>query len=214
MTILPQNFDFKRIMKEYRLSATFSVLLFALSVYALILIFEDHFWTPFFGAQSSSVVFFSIVFIGVVIHLIRMRTSDLECFSTALATTFSVIWFYELIYHYSFPGDYSEFVNLQFNTFIMETGLTLLVLVGYRRIRIRRNNYFVFMVMVFSILYVLWLVIGFPQYDGTFQLPRFLNIQNPFLAGYVLNRFSKLFLCLAWVSLYRVKRMGTRNSQI
>ncbi len=84
----------------------------------------------------------------------------------------------------------------------MEGSLSLLVLVGYKHTRVRKNCYFGFLMLVFVALYLGWLLIGFPQYDGTFVLPRFIQVGDPFALGYMLNRFSKLFLCLSWVSLY------------
>jgi hypothetical protein len=168
---------------------------------------EGDFWTPFFGAQSSSVIFFSLVFFGVGILLAKRRVSDIETFSIALSTTLSAIWLYELIYHYSFISYFNYFRYPYFdfndtNSLLLDGATSLLVLVGYRYIKVRGNYYFGFLVLVFSALYAGWLLIGFPQYDGTFQLQRFIQVDNPFLVGYLLNRFSKLFLCLAWVSLY------------
>ena len=164
---------------------------------------QNHFWTPFFGAQSSSTIYFSIVFLGVAIRLIKLKASDLETFSTALAVTLSAIWFYELIYHFSFPANYYEFVGLRLNTFILESALSLLVLVGYKHLRVRGNYSFLGTSLLFLVSYSVWLLIGFPQVDGTFVLARYLYLSNPFYLGWTLNRFSKLFLCLAWVSLYR-----------
>jgi hypothetical protein len=153
------------------------------------------------------VVFFSLVFLGTGILLARRSVPDVETFSIALATTLSAIWFYELIYHYSFTVYFNYFRYPFFdfndtNTLVLEGAASLLVLVGYRYFKVKGNYYFGFLILVFSSLYAAWLLIGFPQYDGTFQLPRLIQVSNPIVAGSLLNRLSKLFLCLSWVSLY------------
>jgi len=199
--------DLRATLREYRLTSLVILLLLVLSVYAFFLILVGEFWTPFFGAQSSSIIFFSLVFIGVAILLAGRGVPDLETFSIALATTVSAIWLYELIYHYSFPVyfNYFRFPFFDFNdahTLLLEGATSLLVLAGYKYARLRGNNVFWLLVLAFFATYTAWLLIGFPQFDGTFTLPRYLQVGNPFFAGYILNRVSKLLLCLSWVALY------------
>jgi hypothetical protein len=194
-------------LRSYKLTASAGGLLLALSVYALALLLKGDFWTSFFGAQSSSVIFFSLVFLGVGMLLARRRVADVETFSIALATTLSTIWLYEFIYHYSFISYFNYFRYPYFdfndtNTLLLEGAASLLVLVGYRYIRVRGNYCFGLSILLFSLLYAGWLLIGFPQYDGTFQLPRLVQVGDPFFLGNLLNRLSKLLLCLSWVSLY------------
>ena len=167
-----------------------------------------YYWSSFFGAQSSSTIFFSLVFLGVAVQLARRNVADLEIFSVALATTISAIWLYELIYHYSFIG-YFNFFRYPFfqfsdaSTLLMDGTLSLLILVGYKHISVKRNYVLWGLLLIFVALYATWLLLGFPQYtDRTFKLERFLYLEDPFPAAFLLNRFSKLFLCIAWVSLY------------
>ena len=194
-------------LRSYKLTASAGLLLLALSAYATVLLVEGDSWTTFFRAQSSSVIFFSLVFLGVAVLLARRRVSDVETFSVALATTFSVIWLYELIYHYSFISYFNYFHYPFFdfndaNTLLLESAASLLVLVGYKYIRVRGNYYLGVLILAFAAIYASWLLIGFPQFDGTFNLPRFIHVDNPAFVGYLLNRVSKLLLCLSWVSLY------------
>jgi hypothetical protein len=198
-------------LRSYKLTASAGALMLALSVYGLVLLLEGDFWTSFFGAQSSSVVFFSLVFLGVGTLLARRRVPDMETFSIALSTTLSTIWLYEFIYHYSFISYFNYFRYPYFdfndtNTFLLEGAASLLILVGYKHIRVKGNYYFGLSILLFSLLYAGWLLIGFPQYDGTFQLPRFIQVGDPFFLGSLLNRLSKLLLCLSWVSLYLGRR--------
>jgi hypothetical protein len=194
-------------LSHYKLTAGAGLILLALSAYAGVLLLEGRFWTPFFGAQSSSVIFFSLVFLGVGALLARRGVPDVEAFSTALATTLSSIWLYELIYHYSFAS-YFDYFHYPFfdandtNTLLLDGATSLLVLVGYKHIKVRGNYCFGLLILAFSALYAGWLLIGFPQYTGAFELPQFIKVDNPFLIGYLLNRLSKLSLCLAWVALY------------
>ncbi len=197
-------------IRKYRLTVTVTLLLIALSVYAAVIMAEQgyYYWSPFFRAQSSSAIFFSIVFVGVAIQLARRNVPDLETFSIALATTLSAIWLYELVYHYSFIGylNYFRYPFFQFSdtsTLLMDGALSLLVIVGHKYIRTKSNYFLWSSLIIFLILYSTWLLLGFPQYtDRTFQLPRLLVVEDPFAAAFILNRFSKLFLCIAWVFLY------------
>ena len=200
-------------LEKYKLTATAALLLIALSVYAAVIMAERgyYYWSPFFRAQSSSAIFFSIVFVGVAIQLGRRNVPDLETFSIALATTLSAIWLYELIYHYSFIGyfNYFRYPFFQFSdasTLFMDGALSLLVIVGHKYIRMKSNYFLWSSIIIFLILYSTWLLLGFPQYtDRTFQLPRLIVVEDPFSAAFVLDRFSKLFLCIAWVFLYSRK---------
>jgi hypothetical protein len=196
--------------RRYRLTASASLFLVSMSVYAGMLMITKgyYYWSSFFGAQTSSAIFFSLVFLGVVAQLVRRRLQDIEVFSIALATTISSIWLYELIYHYSFIG-YFNFFRYPFFQFsdassmIIDGALSLLILVGYKHINVKRNYPLWGLLLVFLILYATWLLLGFPQYtDRTFKLDRLIFMEDPFPAAFFLNRFSKLFLCLAWVSLY------------
>jgi hypothetical protein len=197
-------------IEKYKLTATAVFLLIALSVYAGFLMVEQgyYYWSPFFRSQSSSAIFFSLVFVGVAVQLARRSVSDLETFSIALATTLSAIWLYELIYHYSFIG-YFNFFHYPFfqfsdaSTLLVDGALALLVIVGHKYARVKGNYFFWLFILIFGILYATWLLIGFPQYvDRTFQLPRLIEVDDPFAAAFLLNRFSKLSLCVSWVFLY------------
>ena len=192
---------------EYKLTATAGAILFGLSVYALALQLEGASWTVIFRAQSSSVIFFSLVYLGVGILLARRGAPDVETFSISLCTTLSAIWTYELVYHYSFIAYLNnlKFPFFDFNdtsTLLLTGAASLLVLAGYKYIRVRGNLFFEILILAFWAVYVTWLLIGFPQFDGTFHLPRYIQVDDPVFVGYLLNRFSKLILCFAWVALY------------
>jgi hypothetical protein len=208
------------IFWRYKLTATASLFLVAMSIYAGILMITKgyYYWSSFFGAQTSSAMFFSLVFLGVAAQLVRKRLQDIELFSIALATTISAIWLYELIYHYSFIG-YFNFFRYPFFQFsdassmIIDGALSLLILVGYRHISVKRNYALWGLLLIFFGLYATWLLLGFPQYtDRTFKLDRWIFMEDPFPAAFLLNRFSKLFLCLAWVSLYFGKDQAGRHA--
>ena len=192
---------------SYRLTKTVAALLVIFSAYATFLILRGESWTSFFGAESSSVIFFSIVYLGAGILLAKREVPDVETFSIALATTLSAIWLYELIYHYSFPVyfNYFKFPFFDFNdtnTLLLEGATSLLVLVGYKYFRVKGNYYFWGLVSLFCILYGIWILMGFTQTSGTSYLPQYIHVNDPVLVGYILNRSSKLVLCLSWISLY------------
>ncbi len=105
--------------RNYRLMASAGLLLLVLSAYAAALLLGGVYWTPFFKAQSSSVIFSALVFIGVGVLLVRRGVPDLETFSISLATTLSAIWLYELIYHStirSFPTSTTSAIRTSIST--------------------------------------------------------------------------------------------------
>jgi hypothetical protein len=200
-------------VERYKLTGATALLLIVLSIYAVFLMVEQgyYYWSPFFRAQSSSAIFFSVVFVGVAVQLARRSVPDLETFSIALATTISAIWLYELVYHYSFVGYFNNFRYpfFQFsdaNTLLVDGALSLLVIVGHNYIKLNRNYLFWSFILIFGILYATWLLLGFPQYvDRTFQLPRLIVVADPFSAAFILNRLSKLSLCISWIFLYSTR---------
>jgi len=204
-------------LRDYKLTAGAGLLLLILSAYAAVLLGEATSWTLFFKAQSSSVLFFSFVFLGVSLLLGKRDVPDVETFAIALATTLSAIWFYEFVYHYSFPAYFNYFRYPYFdfsdtNTLIMDGALSLLVVSGYKYVRVRGNYYFGLSIAIFAALYFAWLLIGFPQFDKTIPLPQYIHVGDPFSTGYLLNRFSKLFLCVSWVSLYLARKQPPQMS--
>jgi hypothetical protein len=207
---LMQIWKHAKDVRRYKLTAGTVFLLIGLSIYAAFIMVQEgyYYWSSFFGAQSSSVIFFSLVFVGVAVQLSKRMVPDLETFSIALATTLSAIWFYELIYHYSFISyfNYFRFPYFQFsdaNTLVMDCALSLLIVAGHRHMRLRRNYLLWISISLFMILYGFWLIIGFPQYaDRTFQLPVLIAVEDPFGTAFFLGRISKLSLCISWVFLY------------
>jgi len=136
--------------------------------------------------------------------------SNLDLFRICLCTTLSVIWTYELIYHYSFLRYWNPIAADDLRILFLDVSLSSLLVVGHKHISIRQNYLFLATIVAFTVTYGLWLAIGFPNFPtlstrGLYLL-KLLYVEDPFTLGYILNSLSRLILCIAWITLYAPAR--------
>lgn len=200
--------EFHLLFKEYKLTSVVFLLLIAVSAYYVARLQQGENYAAYLGyVSSSSIIFFSMVFVGTGTTLIRRYgLGDLDTFVISLATTVSLIWTYELIFHYSFPVhlNYYRFPYflVDLRNLIMMGSLSILILVGRRYIRLKRNHLFFTLIILFTLTYGLWLMIGFPNSDGNLYQPIRLAVGDPFALGAMLSRLSKFLLSISWILLY------------
>lgn len=142
-------------LKDYRLTITASTLLFLISVNSTIRLIQGELYSEYFATSTSTVIYYSAVFIATAVMLSGRSVKDVEVFAVSLSTTISTIWFYEFVYHYFFPVYFNYFRYPYFGfkdlkTLFNDGGLTALILVGYRYITLRRN-YFLAPFTLFSV---------------------------------------------------------------
>ncbi len=204
----------RHLLVTHKLTAVASSLLFMISLYYSIRLLGGAFWSETLRTNVFTIVSYSGVFVFVALILLRRGLGDVEAFSISVSTTLSSMWFFELIYHYSFPI-YLNYFRFPFfeladvRTLILDGSMVSLILVGYKYLKIRRNYFFLVSFCLFILCYSFWLLIGFPQvWAGEFYLPKMLDVANPFQLSQISNVLSKLLLCVSWVCLYLKKEPG------
>ena len=136
-----------------------------------------------------------------------------ERFIISLTSMVSMIWLFEILYHFSYWNSWNygifPYFLLESNTIFLIYGLiSLTALSGYRYIKV--NIWFWIVLLAMAILWVFWITIGFPQFEFPnvlfdSALPR-LVIDNPNGFAFPLNAITKFLLGLAYVLFYLPSR--------
>ncbi len=150
----------------------------------------------------------AFVYIGVAIFLRINEVPDAEGFIISLTSAISMIWLYEILFHFSFWDSWNygnpPYFLLKENTIFLNYGLiSLSALTGYRFMK--ANRWFWLVLITMTVLWVFWITIGFPLFYSPqtlydFAWPR-LIINNPHALAFSLNSITKLLLGAAYVLL-------------
>ncbi len=182
------------------------VLLFAYSSFAWAYTSDP--W-GFGGIFWSSWMTFAFVYLGVAVFLRISGVPNAEAFVISLTSTVSMIWLYEILFHFSFWNSWNygnpPYFLLKENTIFVNYGLiSLTALAGYRYMK--ANRWFWLALITMIILWIFWITIGFPLYEFPqtlydFAWPR-LVIANPHALALPLNAITKTLLGTAYILLY------------
>lgn len=161
------------------------------------------------GFFWSSWMTFAFVYLGTAVFLRITGVSVVESFIISLTSTISMVWLYEIFYHFSFWDSWNygkpPYLFLKENVMFLNYGLiSLSALSGYKYIRI--NRWFWLILLAMAVLWIFWITIGFPQYEFPqtlfdFAWPR-LSIDNPHAWSFPLNSITEVLLGAAYVFLY------------
>jgi hypothetical protein len=156
---------------------------------------------------------FAFVYLGTAVFLRINGVSAAESFIISLTSSVSMVWLYEILYHFSFWNSWnygkSPYFLLKGNAIFLNYGLiSLTALSGYRYMKTSR--WFWLALITMTILWIFWIAIGFPQYEFpqtlyVSALPRII-IDNPHALAFPLNSITKLLLGTAYVLLYLPSR--------
>lgn len=163
--------------------------------------FGDIFW--------SSWMTFSFVYLGIAALLKMKGVPIVESFVISVTSTVSMIWLYEILYHFSFWDSWNygtpPYFILKMNVNFLDYGLISLgALSGFRYMK--ANKWLWIVLLTMSALWIFWIMIGFPQLIFpkelyNFFLPRIV-IANPHALAYPINALTKFLLGAAYVLLY------------
>ncbi|MGD0643505.1 MAG: hypothetical protein ABSA75_01210 [Candidatus Bathyarchaeia archaeon] len=152
---------------------------------------------------------FAFVYLGTAVFLRINDVSAAESFIISLTSAISMIWLYEILYHFSFWDSWNygnpPFLLLKGNTIFLNYGLiSLSALSGYKYMK--TSKWFWLVLIGMTVLWIFWITIGFPQYEFpqtlyNFAWPRIL-IDNPHVLSFPLNSITKALLGAAYVLLY------------
>jgi hypothetical protein len=152
---------------------------------------------------------FSSAFIGTALLVRRKGLGDFDAFLISLTTMISMIWMYEIFYHFGFYVDW-EFgkqaaVLANYNEpVVTDVLLTSVGLVGLRYMR--AGVWFVLSFGALLVTFVTWVVIGYPQiaFPGTLYPfgPILIHVSDPQAYALPLNAATKFLLAASYVSLF------------
>ncbi|HVA83262.1 MAG TPA: hypothetical protein VNF06_03805 [Candidatus Aquilonibacter sp.] len=175
----------------------------------------------------ASVISYILAFL-VAIHFLNKKKVGRERYFIGLYAVVSGVWLYELVYHYLFPGQsvISDFLSFTINissTFPLIWGILMMALplIAYKYMRI--NLYFLAAIAVSMLFFLIWYLIGFPQFIS----PEWYPINPPYIVliplqyahtsnylitfwGSLLNSLSKLLDIVP--ALLFVDRNGRKQS--
>ncbi|HSK89630.1 MAG TPA: hypothetical protein VK880_14805, partial [Anaerolineales bacterium] len=98
--------------------------------------------------------------------------------------------------------------------FIIQSGIALTILTGFAVGDFRLTKWTFIWLGAFAALYTFWLLVGYPQVleERTFYFDRVLPIDFSYEVNYVINRATKLFMFLAYLTLFPPLR-ATRTAK-
>jgi len=154
---------------------------------------------------------FSTTFIGTAIVVKRRGLSDMDAFLVSLTSMVSMIWMYEIFYHFGFYADWEFGKQAQalqvanYNQPVITDFLIASVgLVGLRYMHAGR--WFILSFGALIVTFVVWVMMGYPQVTTPGSLYPFgtilIHVPDPQSWAYPLNIMTKYLLATTYVSLF------------
>jgi hypothetical protein len=191
---------------------TIGLMVFLIAYSLFMWLFTSRVW-GLGGFFWSSWITFAFVYLGTAIFLRINGVSPAESFIISLTSTVSMIWLYQILYHFSFWDSWNygkpPYLFLNGNTIFLNYGvISLTALSGYRYMK--TNRWFWFVLVAIAVLWIFWITIGFPQYEFpktlyAFAWPRII-MTNPYVYAFPLNAVTMFLLGTAYVLLYLPSR--------
>jgi hypothetical protein len=190
------------------LSLAASILALLLILYEIFQIATGHLYQEALDKMDGT----TLVELGILMLLgvftLRDKT-DLQAVSFTLVAGLSFIFIYEAIYKWSF---YLEPFRLampppEFREFVIQVGIAMTILTGFADHIFTLKKWTFIWLGVFVVLYVFWLLVGFPQITGGSFHPQVVPINLTYEMNYLVNRATKLAMFLAYVTLFPPVRL-------
>jgi hypothetical protein len=163
-----------------------------------------------FGLVDATTIIELGIMALIGIYTLRDQT-DLQAVSFTLAAGLSFIFMYEAIYKWSFylaPFRLPMPPN-EFREFIIYMGIAGTILTGFAVGYFRFKKWTFLFLVLFIVLWIFWLLIGFPQITGGCFTHPVIHLDLTSAMNYVLNRSTKLAMYLAYVTLFPIKNWRT-----
>jgi hypothetical protein len=153
----------------------------------------------------------TLIMLGIImlwgVSALRNQT-DLHAVSFTLVNALSFIFAYEAIYKWSFY--LAPFVMPmpppELRAFAIQASTALTVLTGFAVRDFTLKKWTLIWLGVFVILWVFWLLVGFPQITGESFFPTVIPINFTREMTYILNRTTKLVMFFAYLTLFPLLR--------
>ncbi len=172
------------------------------------------------GIFWYSWITFALVYLGIAIFLQIRHVSLAESFVISLTSMVSMIWLYEILYHFSFwvSWNYGKppFLLLKENAIFLNYALiAATAFAGYKYMK--KSIWLLLSFLVMASAWVFWIAIGFPQFEFPGILYDFpwqrLVINNPDAWALPLNLLTKFFLGLTYILLYLPSKLEFINAK-
>jgi hypothetical protein len=148
----------------------------------------------------------TITMVGILLlrGLVRLRhNSDSQATSIAMIGALSFVFCFEALFKLSFFMFPWRMPPAELREFIIQVGIALTALAGFAFDKFRFSPASRVFAIVFALGWTTWLVVGFPQLDSgkDFYAP-LVNVSLTWPMIYVLNRMTKIALCMVYYFLY------------
>ena len=149
----------------------------------------------------------TLVELGILMLLgvftLRDQT-DLQAVSFTLVAGLSFIFIYEAIYKWSFylAPFRMDMPPAEFREFVIQCGIAVSILTGFAVGFFKLTKWTFIWLGLFVVLYVFWMLVGFPQITGGSFSPQVIPINFTHDITYVVNRSTKLLMFLAYLTLF------------
>ena len=160
----------------------------------------------------------TLVELGILMLLgvftLRDKT-DLQAVSFTLVAGLSFIFIYEAIYKWSFylAPFRMDMPPAEFREFVIQCGIAVSILTGFAVGFFKLTKWTFIWLGLFVVLYVFWMLVGFPQITGGSFSPQVIPINFTHDMTYVVNRSTKLLMFLAYLTLFpSLRKAGNEPS--
>ncbi len=152
----------------------------------------------------------TLIMVGVLLlrGVISLRPdTDLQAVAIALIGALSFVFAYEAIYKLSFFILPWRMPPPELRDFVIQAAIALTALAGFAFGKFRLSLLSWIIAGIFATGWVIWLLVGFPQLNtvGTIYAP-IVNVHLTQDRIYLLNRATKIVLCLLFYSFYHKQR--------
>jgi hypothetical protein len=153
----------------------------------------------------------TLIMLGILmlwgISTLRYRT-DLHAVSFTLVNALSFIFAYEAIYKWSFylAPFLMPMRPPELRAFAIQLATALTVLTGFAVQDFTIKKWTLIWLGIFVILWIFWLLVGFPQITGESFFPQVIPINLAREMTYLLNRATKLAMFFAYLTLFPTLR--------
>lgn len=201
---------FQRMLKR-PLSLIASILAVLLIIYEVIQIATGHLYQAALNKMDGT----TLVELGILtllgVYTLRDRT-DLQAVSFTLVAGLSFIFIYEAIYKWSFylAPFRMQMPPPELREFVIQAGTAATILTGFADGFFRLKKWTFVWLGIFVILWIFWLLIGFPQITGESFFPPIIQVSLTRDMTYILNRGTKFVMYLAYLTLFPPLR-GSQN---
>jgi len=182
-----------------------------------LLAFREDFWVTLLGSISSVTLWC----VGAIILTSEYYFSKYQKMGAINSMVFSIlfaasfVWAYEIIYYISFPMTIdlasASVAITQIGNSLRQVAIAAIYLLPLvllrKKLAFGRTSFAV--LSIFSAMWILWILCGFPQYYLADYLtssiwPKILVVSNPYNTSLILNFGSKAVLGVFFISLLRL----------